>query len=252
MAHEAETVELASRFSTDGSGRFVNGLLARVAQEVRPAGGAPLDEEPEPLAPQVDALIIDLDGVIRHWDPGYASEVDARLGLPVGTIVAAGLEPERLDRVLDGRLLFEAWCDEIGELVAAEHDVAAQAVADAWATATWQVDLAVIELVQAVRELVPVALLSNASSHLQIDLDLCGILEEFDVVVGSAELGLAKPAPEAFRATADKLGIAVERALFVDDTLANVEAARALGMRAERFTGVEELRALLSSLDLIR
>ena len=28
----AETVELASRFSTDSSGRFVNGLLARVAE----------------------------------------------------------------------------------------------------------------------------------------------------------------------------------------------------------------------------
>jgi N utilization substance protein B len=31
-----ETVELAKRFSTDDSGRFVNGLLARVAAEVRP------------------------------------------------------------------------------------------------------------------------------------------------------------------------------------------------------------------------
>jgi N utilization substance protein B len=33
----AETVDLASRFSTDGSGRFVNGLLARIATEVRPS-----------------------------------------------------------------------------------------------------------------------------------------------------------------------------------------------------------------------
>ena len=31
-----EVVELASRFSTDDSGRFVNGLLARIAREVRP------------------------------------------------------------------------------------------------------------------------------------------------------------------------------------------------------------------------
>jgi N utilization substance protein B len=30
-----ETVELASRFSTDDSGRFVNGLLAKIASEVR-------------------------------------------------------------------------------------------------------------------------------------------------------------------------------------------------------------------------
>lgn len=33
-----EAVELAKRFSTDDSGRFVNGILAAVAKEVRPAG----------------------------------------------------------------------------------------------------------------------------------------------------------------------------------------------------------------------
>jgi len=35
-----ELVDLASRFSTDDSGRFVNGLLARIATEVRPEAGA--------------------------------------------------------------------------------------------------------------------------------------------------------------------------------------------------------------------
>ena len=34
----SEAVELASRYSTEESGRFVNGLLGRVAAEVRPAG----------------------------------------------------------------------------------------------------------------------------------------------------------------------------------------------------------------------
>lgn len=32
----SETVDLAARFSTDDSARFVNGLLARIAREVRP------------------------------------------------------------------------------------------------------------------------------------------------------------------------------------------------------------------------
>jgi N utilization substance protein B len=34
----SEAVGLAGRFSTDDSGRFVNGLLARIAREVRPEG----------------------------------------------------------------------------------------------------------------------------------------------------------------------------------------------------------------------
>jgi transcription antitermination protein NusB len=33
-----EAVELAKRFSTDASGRFVNGVLSALAQDLRPAG----------------------------------------------------------------------------------------------------------------------------------------------------------------------------------------------------------------------
>jgi N utilization substance protein B len=32
----SEAVELASRYSTDESGRFVNGVLAAIARDVRP------------------------------------------------------------------------------------------------------------------------------------------------------------------------------------------------------------------------
>lgn len=249
----AETVELASRFSTDGSGRFVNGLLARVAQEVRPdATAVAAEDDPTPLNPVVDGLIIDLDGVIRHWDPRYGPDADERLGLPSGTITEVGLDEQRLARVVDGRLPFEAWCEEIGAVVAAAHEVDPTAVAAAWATATWQIDLAVVELVEAARAVVPVALLSNASTHLALDLEVCGIADLFDVVVGSADLGVAKPAPRAFEAALAGLDVAADRALFIDDTLANVNAAAALGMRAVRFTGPEALRDLLVSLDLIR
>ena len=48
------------------------------------------------------------------------------------------------------------------------------------------------------------ALLSNASSHLLIDLDLCGITNEFDAVVSSADIGIGKPAAGAFEAAAEQ------------------------------------------------
>ncbi len=37
----SEAVELAQRFSTDDSGRFVNGVLARIAEELRPGDSRP-------------------------------------------------------------------------------------------------------------------------------------------------------------------------------------------------------------------
>lgn len=256
----SEVVELASRFSTDGSGRFVNGLLARIAEEVRPDSGAvePIDDaddgptdEPE-LQPAVDALIVDLDGVIRHWDTNQYAEMEAQLGLPAGSLAEVALDSSRLERATDGRLSFEAWCDEIGRELAAAHGASAQDVSDAWATTSWTIDLGVVELIEAVRDVVPVALLSNASSNLERDLELSGITGVFDAVVGSAELGAAKPSRDAFQAAADRLGVALDRCLFVDDTAGHVEAARALGMRAEVFTGEEELRALFVDLQLIR
>jgi N utilization substance protein B len=41
----SEAVELAQRFSTDESSRFVNGMLARIAEAVRNSGGEPVDAE---------------------------------------------------------------------------------------------------------------------------------------------------------------------------------------------------------------
>lgn len=42
----SEAVELAKRYSTDESGRFVNGLLSRIAEEVRGGPGSPADPAP--------------------------------------------------------------------------------------------------------------------------------------------------------------------------------------------------------------
>jgi putative hydrolase of the HAD superfamily len=255
----SETVDLASRFSTDASGRFVNGLLARIAEEVRgPAAHSATtaatteEEDDEHLPPDVDGLVIDLDGVIRHWDTSYHAEVEERFHLPAGSLGAAALSDERLARVTDGRLSFDEWCQEVGRDLAETHGGDASALAEAWAAATWHIDLRVGELVEAVREQVPVALLSNASSNLRADLEVAGILDVFDAVVGSAELGAAKPAEQAFRAAADRIGVPLDRCLFIDDTASHVEAALALGMRAARFTGADELRDLMVELALLR
>lgn len=51
----------------------------------------------------------------------------------------------------------------------------------------------------------------------------------------SHEIGLEKPAVEAFAAVADKAGLEPARSLFFDDVLANVEGARRAGFQAELF-----------------
>jgi putative hydrolase of the HAD superfamily len=267
----AETVDLASRFSTDGSGRFVNGLLARVAREVRGDAGPlpPLEDldlddledieaddlvgGDDPARPAlVDGVIIDLDGVIRHWDAEHAPTVERRLGLPAGSLGSVAFEDDRLQRAMDGRLSFAAWCEEIGAVLGDAHGVDPALVAQAWAEAGWDIDLTVVDLVAAVRSRVPVVLLSNATTRLREDLERSGIDDAFDAIVSSADLGAAKPAREAFQAAATLIGVPLDRCLFVDDTQSHVSAARALGLRAEVFTDAEALRELFVELGLLR
>ena len=63
----------------------------------------------------------------------------------------------------------------------------------------------------------------------------------------SSDLHLFKPSAEAFAAVEAALGLPPETILFIDDTLANVEAARSRGWDAIHFTGNEPLIAELQT-----
>ncbi len=70
----SEAVELAQRFSTDESSRFVNGMLARIAETVRPGAGS----TPE----AVDAEAVGPDPAVDDHAPG-------------GEVVEDGFDEER-------------------------------------------------------------------------------------------------------------------------------------------------------------
>ena len=67
-------------------------------------------------------------------------------------------------------------------------------------------------------------------------------IQNFDVLVWSFQLGMAKPDPAIYRHTLKRLGTRPEETLFIDDKRVNIEAARALGLQAIEFTTAEKLR----------
>jgi putative hydrolase of the HAD superfamily len=73
--------------------------------------------------------------------------------------------------------------------------------------------------------------------------------EIFDVVVDSAFVGVRKPAAQIYELTLQRLGVAPQDAVFLDDIEINCDAARAVGMTAVwfRYTeqAIEELEAVL-------
>lgn len=56
------------------------------------------------------------------------------------------------------------------------------------------------------------------------------ILDQFDVVVESSVEGIRKPDPRIYRLTCDRLGVAPDNAIFLDDLGINLKPARAMGM----------------------
>jgi putative hydrolase of the HAD superfamily len=71
----------------------------------------------------------------------------------------------------------------------------------------------------------------------------------FDAVVVSCEIGIVKPDPAIYALCLDRLGVAADAALFVDDRSANTAAAAALGIQTLTFSRqhtVDDVRTALN------
>ena len=77
------------------------------------------------------------------------------------------------------------------------------------------------------------------------------VFDHFRDVVVSGEEKLTKPDPAIYRLALDRFGLAAGEGLFVDDSLTNVEAARANGFHAHHFVDAPTLRAELEALGLL-
>jgi putative hydrolase of the HAD superfamily len=93
-----------------------------------------------------------------------------------------------------------------------------------------------------------IAILSNMTFELLKILEgKFDWLGEFDVRVWSCEHGCAKPDESIYRTCVSGLGCEPGRALFLDDRVQNVEAARQIGIEAHVFESAEQARAVVES-----
>lgn len=190
-------------------------------------------------------LIVDLDGVLRHWDRSVVAKAEERNGLPAGCIEGAAFADPLLKAALTGRVKDEQWRHSVAEVLAERHGEPARRAVRQWSEACGTVDPEVLGLLREARRTRRIALLTNATSRLPHDLDRLELTGEFDEVFNSSTLGVAKPDERIFRAVLAALGRAPSDCLFVDDTAAHVVAARGLGIIAHHFRTAPELAKLL-------
>lgn len=190
------------------------------------------------------AVLCDLDGVLRRWPP--MADLEQAHGVAPGTLASVAFAPARLTPAVTGRVTDEEWRAAVTADLATHTDRAAELVA-AWSASVGEIDHDVADVLRMARRHGPVILVTNATTRLESDVDRLGLMDHVDGIVNSARLKAAKPDRKIYLAAAELAGVPVGHCLFVDDSVTNTEAARALGMTAHHFTGAPGLREVLAS-----
>jgi putative hydrolase of the HAD superfamily len=150
------------------------------------------------------------------------------------------------EEVLVGRKSLDDYWLEIGPRLGLDTPEEIQAFRQRY-FADEAINEGVLALMRKLQSQYKLAVLSNSPPRLTKWLDDWGILDLFDAVVCSGDEGVAKPDAAIFEVTLARLGVAPEEAVFIDDSLGHVEAARALGLHAIHFVTAEALAREMES-----
>lgn len=199
----------------------------------------------------IRALLVDLDGVLRIWNPAINARAEAETDLPTGAILRTAFSPDLLTPAVAGQVSDDYWRSQVIDRLRSGYPEADAARAvEMWSAHPGEVDAEMLRLVRASRRRLRVVLVTNATSRLPLDLGRLGLSDEFDSIINSSVVGAYKPHREIYEAALRAAGVQAEQALFVDDTPRHVEAASQLGIVAHVFQDAETLKRELVRLGL--
>lgn len=201
-------------------------------------------DDPE-VTDVIKVLLIDLDGILRIWDPDLTATVETAYDLPPGALAAVAFAPHVLEPALTGKVDDRGFRDSVARDLTAAHGDRVRGAVDDWMLPAGRVDTDVLEVLRRARHQARIILLTNATSRLAADLETLGLTDEIDGSVTSAQLGMAKPDPDVFSATALDHGLMLSEIAYVDTSPVNVATAEILGIRSHQYAGVDGLSTFL-------
>jgi epoxide hydrolase-like predicted phosphatase len=198
----------------------------------------------------IAAVVFDIGGVLEvNPRTGWQEQWAARLGLERREFDA------RLGPVWHDGEIGRATLDELErrttEALRVAHATVSAMMDDAWGEYVGTLNRELADYFRSLRPRFKTAMLSNSFVGARArEQELYGFEDMCDAVVYSHEVGWMKPDPRIYRLTCERLGVAPEDSVFVDDVEANVDGARGVGMRAIRFVdngqAVAEIEAALA------
>ncbi len=198
----------------------------------------------------IRAVVFDIGDVLEvNPRTGWAERWASRLHMSVGQF------EQRLYPVWASGPTGRATLEEIELEIAAALDLDDSALTelmgDVWAEYVGTLNHPLADYFARLRPRYKTGIVSNSFvGAREREQEAHGLGDICDVVVYSHEEGYLKPDPELYRITCDRLQVAPQHAVLLDDVEANVAGARAFGMHAITFRNndqaIYDLEALLT------
>jgi glucose-1-phosphatase len=192
------------------------------------------------------ALLLDLGNVLVFHDNELLFAELARAFGTTREAMGARLDGGLWDRVNRGQLPGDSLRQEL--VARLGREVSPSAFFDLW-NCHFTLNRPMVELVEGLVGRLKLVLLSNThDQHVAFLRPQLPVLERFEGLVLSCEVGAVKPEPAIYRRALAVAGVAPGEAAFFDDVPRYAEAASALGIAGRQFTTTEAFAAQLRGL----
>jgi glucose-1-phosphatase len=183
----------------------------------------------------IRAVIWDLGGVLLRTEDLSARQALAdRMGKPRAELENLVFDGHSGDRAQLGEISVDEHWENIRRTLGLDAAGISEFQRQFWEGD--QLDVELVDTIRSLRSRYKTGLLSNAFSDLrQVVTARLNISDAFDEIVISAEIHLMKPDARIYQHALQRLGVAAQEAVFIDDMLRNVEGARSQGMNGIHF-----------------
>lgn len=202
----------------------------------------------------IRAVVFDIGGVLERVDDDAWPEVwigrwERRMKLPAGHLAEHVAEHTPDGDVVTGGISEAQLRQMYASALGLDDAQADEMMAELWDAYCGELDVELRDFAAGLRPTYRTAILSNSADGARREEQRrYGFEELVDEIVYSHEVGLAKPDPAVFRLTQQRLGVAPEQIVFLDDHEEHVEAAGRLGWHGVLHRSTPESIRLIAAL----
>lgn len=198
---------------------------------------------------KIKTIITDFDGVIRHWQNRNVSQLEVNCRLPKGSLFKMCFSDDLLMPAITGKITYQQWVEQVRKRILDRYGLSiSEHFVEAWQSEQYRIDHGLLADYERFFPRASLALATNATSRLPEELAQAGLKFRFGHVFNSSAMGVAKPSKQFFSAMMIFLGVQPAETVFIDDSEANVAAARLSGLNAVHYRTRTQVLADLEAL----